>query len=77
MGVWPWCPHEIVANESNRHFRWENRTMDNLEDNPVEVTSMRHLESVMRRNHLVERPREHIADLNHRRYQKGLPPIKE
>ena len=49
----------------------------NISDNPVYIESDRQHQRLMKQNGLEVRPREHIDDLNHRRYQKGMPPLEK
>ena len=76
MGQWAFCPHERVAPlDDRRYFGFEPYIDNNVAEFPVEVTSPGHHARLMRERGLEARPREHINDLNHRRWTKGLPPL--
>ena len=75
FGDWPYCPHGKVKSSPSRFFRFENYVDDHVAPQPIEVTSPGHRERLMKEHALVERPREHINDLNHRRDKIGLPPL--
>lgn len=49
----------------------------NIAEEPVLITSDRQREKLMKQNNLVVRPREHVDDLNHRRWLKGMAPVRE
>ena len=49
----------------------------NIAERPVLVESDRHRERLMKASGLQVRPREHIDDLNHRRWTKGMPPVEK
>ena len=49
----------------------------NIAEKPVLIESDRQREKLMREQNLSVRPREHIDDLNHRRFQRGLAPLEE
>jgi hypothetical protein len=73
VGQWPYCPHGTVA--TYRPF--ETYLDTNIAENPVEITSDRQREKLMKKNGLSERPREHVDDLNERRGNIGLPPLRK
>ncbi len=73
IGQWPHCPHGRMA--TYRPF--EAYLDQNIADRPVEISSDRQREKLMRQNNLVVREREHVDDLNQRRSKIGLPPVKE
>jgi len=73
LGQWPFCPHGTVREYHPFIPFWDNH----IAEEPVYIESDRHREKLMRQGGLAVREREHIDDLNHRRYMKGLPPIKE
>ncbi len=50
---------------------------NNIDEKPVFIESDRQREKIMRQRGLVVREREHIDDLNHRRWTKGLPPLEK
>lgn len=49
----------------------------NVDEQPQEITSARQLDGLMKKNNLIVREREHVDDLNHRRWKIGLPPIRK
>jgi len=73
IGLWPWCPHEKPLEHHPFIPFWDT----NISEDPVYIDSDRKREKIMKQNGLSVREREHIDDLNHRRYTKGLPPIRE
>ena len=50
---------------------------EHIAGEPVYIENLAQHERVMRANGLVARPREHRDDLNHRRWLKGLPPVRD
>ena len=76
MGEWPYCPHDKVVSGEERYFGFDPYVDTNIAPQHVEVTSPRHREQLMKERGLVVRDREHINDLNHRRWTKGLPPLE-
>lgn len=48
-----------------------------IAEKPVYIENDRQRERLMRQGGLAVRPREHVDDLNHRRWTKGLPPVKK
>ena len=77
IGDYPFCPHEAVKPGPSRYFRFENYVDGHVAPQPIEVTSPGHRDRLMKEHALVERPREHIDDLNSRRASKGLPPVRD
>ncbi len=76
VGSWPFCPHgRPLQFDGSRCFTFENYVDTNVDTRPVEITSQAHRRRLMRQNKLEEREREHISDLNHRRWKLGLPPL--
>lgn len=73
IGDFPFCPHGRPLEHHPFIAFWDN----NIAERPVYIESDRQREKLMRQGGLAVREREHIDDLNHRRYTKGLPPIKE
>lgn len=69
------CPHYERTPLGYQPFPayWDN----NISEKPVFIDSLRKLSRTMKDNKMEERPREHINDLNHRRFGRGLPPIEE
>lgn len=49
----------------------------NIAEKSVFIESDRQRERLMREQGLEVRPREHLDDLNHRRWTKGLPPVRK
>ncbi len=59
------------------HKPFESYLDTNIDERPVEITSSRQMDRLMRKNNLAVRPREHIDDLNQRRLTRGLPPVRK
>ena len=49
----------------------------NIAEKPVFIESDFQRERLMKEQNLTVRPREHIDDLNQRRWTKGLPPLRK
>lgn len=73
VGEWPWCPHGQMATHKPFEQYWDT----NVDAKPQFIDSHRTLDRLMTKNNLVPRDREHIHDLNHRRFQKGMAPLEE
>ena len=76
VGQWPYCPHGTLHVVRDRWFGFESYEDRYVAEQPVEVTSPGHRARLMKERGLEVREREHLSDLNHRRFQKGLPPLR-
>ena len=82
--ILPICPkcfhHHLEESEcvTTRSYKPFEKYVDrNIAEQPVEIESDRHRERLMREKNLMVRPREHVDDLNQRRYNIGLPPVRK
>lgn len=65
----------MEAERYRRYCPFEPYVDRNIDEQPVRITSPGHRDQLMKKNNLEIRDREHIHDLNHRRWKKGLPPL--
>ena len=71
----------IVCHDDNRashgYKPFEKYLDTNIPEQPVFIENDRQREKLMKERGLSVRPREHLDDLNHRRWTKGLPPVRK
>jgi hypothetical protein len=73
IGDWPFCPHDTVRSRAIFKPYWDT----NIAEQPVYIESDHQHQRIMKENKMEPKEREHLADVNHRRWGRGLPELRD